>query len=79
MGKDGYYGDFDSLHDERVAYNEYNKFRNEREPNCVPCYGCMNPMYEVSDDPRNNWCDDCLAKKFPPKQGKPKSTEKTNG
>jgi hypothetical protein len=66
MSKDGYFGDFGSLEEERAAYNEYNKYRSGVTPDCVPCFTCSEPMYEVSDDPKNNLCDKCKEQKLTP-------------
>jgi len=40
--------------------SEYDKYAEQtQEPNVVPCYKCGGQMYEASDDPKENICDNC--------------------
>jgi len=57
MSKDGYYGDFESMAHEQSEYDKYAE--QTQEPNVVPCYKCGGQMYEASDDPKENICDNC--------------------
>ena len=50
---------FESDEQEAYEYSRWQQRQAEQEPNAVPCFSCGNPMYEFSDNPRLNICDDC--------------------
>lgn len=60
-----YSGDFESQEHEDFCRREHEREANEaiqQEPDVVPCFNCLNPMYQNSSVPMDNICEDCNNK-----------------